>query len=232
MTDKTKITITHNGPYKITGNIPLYNAIIESNKQGESTAWSEGKRHPNTPTPQYLCRCGQSHTKPFCDGAHTETKFHGQEQPPSNLPPYKENAELLKGETIDLLDDETLCIGARFCDAGQTTWNYTEPSADPNNREQAITQSCACPSGRLTAMDKNGTPIEPALPKEIGLIQDPETNSRGPLWVKGGIPVENADGEQYEIRNRVTLCRCGASRNQPFCDGAHCRVESMRGMDE
>lgn len=43
----------------------------------------------------------------------------------------------------------------------------------------------------------------------------------GPIWVRGGIRVESADGNNYEIRNRVALCRCGKSSNKPFCNGAH-----------
>ena len=46
----------------------------------------------------------------------------------------------------------------------------------------------------------------------------------GPLWVTGGIAVEGADGETYEVRNRATLCRCGASKNKPFCDGEHTKI--------
>lgn len=34
-----------------------------------------------------------------------------------------------------------------------------------------------------------------------------------------------ADGFRYEVRNRVILCRCGASRNKPFCDGTHAPVK-------
>jgi CDGSH-type Zn-finger protein len=35
------------------------------------------------------------------------------------------------------------------------------------------------------------------------------------------VRVVAADGTPYEVRNRVTLCRCGNSRNKPFCDGSH-----------
>jgi len=45
--------------------------------------------------------------------------------------------------------------------------------------------------------------------------------ARGPIWVKGGVPVESADASVFENRNRVTLCRCGGSKNKPFCDGTH-----------
>jgi CDGSH-type Zn-finger protein len=43
----------------------------------------------------------------------------------------------------------------------------------------------------------------------------------GPIWVRGGIEIESAEGHAYQVRNRVTLCRCGKSQNKPFCDGSH-----------
>ena len=49
------------------------------------------------------------------------------------------------------------------------------------------------------------------LEKSVGLIEDPELDSSGPIWVRGGIPIISEEGDQYEIRNRVTLCRCGKS---------------------
>jgi CDGSH-type Zn-finger protein len=41
--------------------------------------------------------------------------------------------------------------------------------------------------------------------------------------------IENAKGHEYAVRNRVTLCRCGASDNKPLCDGSHlkCRFGKM-----
>ena len=66
-----------------------------------------------------------------------------------------------------------------------------------------------------------GEAIEPDLEKSIVVIEYPPRGEHGPLWVRGGIPVVSADGEPYEVRNRVTLCRCGKSENKPFCDGSH-----------
>jgi hypothetical protein len=71
---------------------------------------------------------------------------------------------------------------------------------------------------------KSGKALEPEFEPAIVLIEDPAQNCSGPLFVKGGIPIEAADGYQYEVRNRVTLCRCGQSRNKPFCDATHIRV--------
>jgi CDGSH-type Zn-finger protein len=49
--------------------------------------------------------------------------------------------------------------------------------------------------------------------------------------VRGGIRIVSATGEVYEVRNRVTLCRCGSSRNKPFCDGTHVRTRFSDGLE-
>jgi len=89
---------------------------------------------------------------------------------------------------------------------------------DPDAKQKAIEEACDCPSGRLVAREKNGKAIEPAFKPSIGLVEDIQAGKMGPLWVRGGILIEAADGTPYEIRNRVTLCRCG---KKPFCDGRH-----------
>ena len=89
-----------------------------------------------------------------------------------------------------------------------------------------IRQVNNCPAGRLVAWDKAmGRPIEHELPVSIGLVEDPEQQCSGPLWLRGGIQVVSADGFEHEVRNRVTLCRCGQSKNKPFCDGTHARIK-------
>ena len=34
-----------------------------------------------------------------------------------------------------------------------------------------------------------------------------------------------ADGFAHEVRDCVTLCRCGQSKNKPFCDGTHAAIK-------
>jgi len=84
-----------------------------------------------------------------------------------------------------------------------------------------IEEVADCPSGRLAAWDKDGKPIEPDFEPSIGVVEDVQAGKMGPLWVRGGIPIEAEDGTTYETRNRVTLCRCGKSLNKPFCDSRH-----------
>ncbi len=125
-----------------------------------------------------------------------------------------------------LTDAENLCAFGRFCDPNGQVWNQVGQSDDPAVRETFIRQVGNCPAGRLVAWDK-GTkkPVEPELPVSICLIEDPAQECSGPIWLRGGIPVVSADGFEYEVRNRVTLCRCGQSQNKPFCDGTHAQTK-------
>jgi len=48
-----------------------------------------------------------------------------------------------------------------------------------------------------------------------------ECMPNGPLIVKGTISVTKSDGSVEEKENMAAFCRCGASKNKPYCDGAH-----------
>lgn len=214
-----KIKIIKNGPYIVTGFVPMSKQTIIADRNGISTSWETNHRYPVQE--QYsLCRCGRSRNKPYCDGAHVPAKFNGDETATSES--YIDQAETIDGEDIYLTDVENLCAFARFCDREGGVWQLTEESADPEARNLAIQETWDCPAGRLVMWDKKtGEAIEPALDPSIGVIEDPEIGVSGPLWVKGSIPIESSDGTVYEERNRVTLCRCGRSQNKPFCDGMH-----------
>ena len=43
-------------------------------------------------------------------------------------------------------------------------------------------------------------------------------------------PITGADGHAWEVRNRVALCRCGHSKNKPFCNGAHASMKFKDGL--
>jgi len=221
MSESAKIKVKKNGPYIVTGNVPLEREYAVT-KLIYPLRWEKGESFSSKA--QYsLCRCGKSSTMPYCDGAHIKSQFDGTETA-SNIP-FDQRVKKTIGPGIDLNDVEELCSGARFCDIGGGTWQLTEKSDDPSAKEKVIQQSCDCPSGRLVAVEKEiGSPIEPAFEKSISVTDDQATGLGGPLWVKGGIPVESSDGTTYEIRNRVTLCRCGKSSNKPFCDGLHLKV--------
>jgi CDGSH-type Zn-finger protein len=216
------IAISANGPYLVNGAVPLSKQHIVVDAKGESVDWRTGHEYPVTEK-YALCRCGQSANKPFCDGTHKKVGFDGTET--ASRAPYRELAEKIDGPVLDLTDAESLCAFARFCDTHGKIWNLVEHTDKAETRKIVEGQAAHCPGGRLVAVErKGGHALEPKLEPSIGLVEDTAEAVSGPLWVRGGIPVFAADGTAYEVRNRVTLCRCGASSNKPFCDGSHASV--------
>jgi CDGSH-type Zn-finger protein len=226
---KQKIKVTKNGPCLVTGCIPLERETIIADEKGVSVRWEKGEKYPDRET-YSLCRCGQSKNMPYCDGTHATTGFDGTET--AGRQKYVEQAETLTGPGLVMTDAVKLCAIARFCDRAGDVWTLVENSGDPAAKETAIQEIHDCPSGRLVALDKKtGKPLEPSFAQSIGVVFDPARECRGPLWVKGGVPVESADGTVYEVRNRVTLCRCGRSDNKPFCDGKHIAYAKIPGIE-
>ena len=224
---KVRVTITKDGPYMVTGHVPLARQTIGADADDGSERWIEGEAFPAQQS-YALCRCGQSKTKPICDGSHVRVAFDGTET--ANRAPYSEQVTVLEGPAMALTDAEKLCAFGRFCDPNGKVWNQVSSTDDPDVRATFIRQVGNCPAGRLVAWDKaTGKAIEPEFPVSIGLIEDPVEQCSGPIWLRGGIPVVSSDGFAYEVRNRVTLCRCGASQNKPFCDGTHASMKFRGG---
>lgn len=229
---RKKIKILPGGPYEVSSDIPVKQNIIEIDEEGTSVAWKEGKEYPTVTEEEtyHLCRCGHSKNKPFCDGTHQEIGFEGKER--ASKESYLAGCKVYEGEDLVLYDNEGYCASMRFCDRGVGVWQAAMTSGNSDNKELAIEETHACASGRLSVAEKDGTLIEPELPQEIGLVEDTAAGRRGPLAVKGGITLEGADGEVYEKRNRMTLCRCGKSKNMPFCDISHMIVDEMKDFDK
>jgi CDGSH-type Zn-finger protein len=216
------VTVTRNGPYAIRGGAPLSRQTIGSNSEGESIEWLPGETVA-VGAAYRLCRCGQSSRKPFCDETHARVGFDGEET--ASRQPYAAMAQEIDGPALALTDAESLCAFARFCDRDGKVWDNVSRAKSAAARKAFIHQVGQCPSGRLAAWDMaSREPIEPPLPPSIVLVEDPQQGVSGPIWVRGGIQIISADGASYEVRNRVTLCRCGQSRNKPFCDGTHAAV--------
>ncbi len=218
-----KVQIVKHGPYMVSGNLPLTKQTIGTDPAGKSLKWIEGQMYPRQA--QYaLCRCGQSANKPYCDGSHAKVKFDGTET--AGRATYQKQATVQQGPAMSLTDAEHLCAFARFCDPHGQVWNLVNETDNPAAKKNFVRQVGDCPSGRLVARDNaTGQPIEPQFEPSIGLIEDPANQCAGPIWLRGGVQVIGSDGFHYEVRNRVTLCRCGASKNKPFCDGTHAAVK-------
>lgn len=73
-----------------------------------------------------------------------------------------------------------------------------------------------CPSGALS--------IKEEKMKNNDLVKI-QILDKGPLLVNGNIEVTNKNGEIVNYSGVNALCRCGGSKNKPFCDGTHNSVE-------
>jgi CDGSH-type Zn-finger protein len=218
-----KITVSENGPYRVEGSVSLARQTIVTNDNGDSVEWRQSDEF-ETKVTYNLCRCGQSASQPFCDGSHARVGFDGTET--ASRVPYLQEAEVLPGPTLNMTDLPSLCANARFCDPDGSAWHLVKRDG-PEAALLTTRQAQMCPSGRLVAWDRGtNVALEPTFEPSIGVVEDTSRGMAGPLWIRGGIPIASADGEDYEIRNRVTLCRCGASSNKPFCDGSHMSIAS------
>lgn len=221
---KARVVVSKNGPYLVMGTIPLAEQIIETDSEGGSESWKQGKSYETQETCA-LCRCGQSGKKPFCDGTHNRTGFDGTET--ASREPYQKQATVQDGPSeLALMDAESLCAFGRFCDPHGQVWSQINQTDKPEVRKTFLRQVGNCPAGRLVAWDNSaGKPLEPMLPLSIGLVEDPTKECSGPIWLRGGVELVSADGFAYETRNRMTVCRCGESQNKPFCDGTHASIK-------
>jgi CDGSH-type Zn-finger protein len=207
-----KITVQENGPYLVSGGVPINRKSILFSERHEPLTWKKDATLEGDHTYR-LCRCGQSSQKPFCDNTHLRVGFDGTETAPTA--PSATRARRFTGAGITMTDDSVFCMHAGFCgNAVEKVWDMVKRSDDTRTRFALMQMVERCPSGKL-GYEVDGVPVEPDLPQAISATAD------GPLWVTGGIPITMSNGQQLEVRNRVTLCRCGQSKIKPLCDGSH-----------
>jgi CDGSH-type Zn-finger protein/uncharacterized Fe-S cluster protein YjdI len=124
--------------------------------------------------------------------------------------------ESVEGRALTLNFEARRCIHARFCVTGAPSVflaNVQGPWIHPDamDTERLADIAHACPSGAIQYRRKDARPDEPVPPVNLAAIRE-----NGPYAVRGALLLDGAG-----IGYRATLCRCGASKNKPFCDGSH-----------
>ena len=217
-----RIVVAKDGPYIVYGNVPLVYKIQIVSEYGEPLTWKTGEAIPALETYQ-LCRCGHTGFKPFCDFSHGLIGFDGTET--ADTAPTAERQITFPGTNIIVKRDYTICSESGFCANRRTTVEEMVPHTDDTEvRSLVMAMIERCPSGSFVyAIQEGEEDIEPDYPQEIAVTIEITSDGPidGPLWVTGNIPIERADGQPLETRNRVTLCRCGRSKIGPLCDGTH-----------
>jgi len=201
-TESTRsIQPTPNGPYLVTSVETLLN--------------SKGEPLPARSTMR-LCRCGGSGNKPFCDGTHMRNGFSGAKSP-ERVPDHRDT---YTDGRLTVFDNRGICQHAGYCtDNLPSVFRVREePFVDPSgaSHEAIIETIKQCPSGALSYALDGVEYRDQDRPPAITVSKN------GPYRVTGGIqlPADEPRGEGAS-REHYALCRCGGSKNKPFCDGTH-----------
>ena len=162
-----------------------------------------------------LCRCGASNNKPFCDGSHAKVGFTDE-----NTAGVSRNKRRdYVGKHITIHDNRSVCAHAGVCtDRLSSVFRMKEkPVIDPDGAQamEIITTIKACPSGALSYSVDDVEYRDQQREPMVTVVDD------GPYAVTGRIELLDQSYADGASREHFTLCRCGGSKNKPFCDGSH-----------
>ena len=166
-----------------------------------------------------LCRCGASKNKPFCDGSHvgigfSEEKLEGHAE---------DQRDVYEGKNITIYDNRGICFHAGFCtnDCPAVWRGNTEPwiDADGADVEKVIAAIQKCPSGALSYAIDGVEHRDQERDPEIHISKN------GPYCVQGRVELKNVERGEEASTEHYALCRCGGSKNKPFCDGSHWSID-------
>jgi len=164
-----------------------------------------------------LCRCGETKDSPFCDGSHVDAGFVGAKHP-DRLPDRERD---YVGREIVIHDNRGVCShdGACLRLLPQVFRKKERPWIDPDGAsvEEIIETIRQCPSGALSY--SLGGQRYGEHGREVGI----RVVKGGPLEVSGGIALDCQCGSRPACEEHYCLCRCGHTKNSPFCDGGHYR---------
>lgn len=202
----TAIEVVRNGPYRVSGACRVVNA------RGEDVP-VRGRFA--------LCRCGSSGTKPFCDGTHAKIGFDATRFTTAS----PDAGEPYRGKKITIHDNRALCAHSGICtDRLPGVFRLgKEPWIEPEGAQAAaaIDVIRRCPSGALSYSIEGVPPApEPGEPVITA-------SANGPYFIGGAVELRG-EGARPRDPHRYALCRCGGSKNKPFCDGTHWAI----GFDE
>jgi CDGSH-type Zn-finger protein/truncated hemoglobin YjbI len=202
------IRVSRDGPYLLTG--------------VEQVTDHLGVPVPVTPT-MALCRCGGSGRKPLCDGTHAKIGFSGAKHPER----VADRRDSYAGVRVTVLDNRGLCQHSGFCtDRLASVFHAgSEPFVTPSGgrMDEIVAAARACPSGALSYAVEGREAreqVDQARPPRVEVSKDGPYRVTGAVALLGpdGRPEPRAEGASAE---HYALCRCGQSRNKPFCSGMH-----------
>ena len=193
-----KITPIPNGPLQLESTSPI---LFKEGKQLEA------------PETAYLCRCGLSKNKPFCDGEHKKNNFS------SSCEIEEELLQEYPGEQITIHFNRSICSGASECVRGLPSvfksgdgGDWIRP--DEDRVENIVAAIKKCPSGALSYSIADRLKVDGRDIAKITIVEN------GPYEVEA-VEVSDKPTPTNCSSSKMALCRCGHSKNKPFCDYSH-----------
>ena len=175
--------------------------------------WMKDGKKLEVENPSHPCRCGKSKNKPFCDGSHVKEGFESKKEISDEV------VQTYKGKELTINFNRSICAGASECVKGLSSVfksgdgsNWIFP--DEGSSENIIKTVSACPSGALSYTIEGKTSIDTRTKPSINIIKD------GPYAVEG-IKLEGMSVPTNFSSTKYALCRCGFSKNKPYCDYSH-----------
>ncbi|MEN0064530.1 MAG: CDGSH iron-sulfur domain-containing protein [Myxococcota bacterium] len=131
-----------------------------------------------------------------------------------------DDVKTYSGSAADMTWDGRLCIHVGECgraanalfEAGRKPWG----DPDQGTADEVAETVMRCPTGALAFVRKDGGPAEAATPDNTVVVAN-----HGPLYVRGDLAIEGVADDMPGVNFRAALCRCGQSKNKPFCDNSH-----------
>ena len=204
MTDLAKIIPAQDGPL-IVENPPNLKGSVEADLTGKPKV--------------ALCRCGASANKPFCDGTHTKVGFASAPDRSRLRNAPVDYTGQVNGVEVTVSYTPVLCTHAAQCQArAVAVFNPKQkPWIQPENGtlDAIIDVMAACPSGALR-VSVGDQPAQHMTTGDVGIAVE----KNGPYHVTN-VALEAEFNGAGASRAKYSLCRCGLSKNKPFCDGSH-----------
>jgi len=194
MPQKLDVVVVPNGPLKVSGVSKMSYCGKPVDKEGTVL----------------LCRCGQSKKAPFCDASHREPAFNGES------PAIAQKALVVwEGQRLRTRFNPNTCMHVFYCKPLKQL-RERELGGDLEAAQEIAKVIATCPSGALTYEAKGDFEAEPLLARdvEIDIVEGGEVRIQCAFDINAELP-------QSMHAERATLCRCGSSKNKPWCDGRH-----------
>lgn len=194
MSNKLTLKIIENGPIAVSE----YQAIHYCGEKLESS------------DTVYLCRCGDSQNPPYCDGSHSKNDFSDHNE-------QGEKADLViwEGSGLRTRFNKNICMHAFYCKPLKLL-RERELDGDIAAADDIKKVIASCPSGALSYEENSdGSRSEFDDMDHIDIMEG------GEIRIQSAFECDDLERQQNQPANRMTLCRCGLSKNKPFCDGRH-----------